>query len=298
MERATPKRSAATGTSIPTTAAVAIFTAVRAAAATEPAPTALALSLATTTRIPSVPATDAAAAAATYTARAEHASSSAASSTRAARPARFHPWVRDPRRLAARASRHGLGCRAAGDHGRTWRCALRSSPSACALCCGSQGRTLGSAASPPSARPSGATARRGRRGRRSSTHPTAPASDAPCWTSATELAAPPRPVTEVFLSPSPPAEVRSTPKLPLAAAEIEPEIDLGQLEEGDIDPWESSIALQPCSRAPASLSAESAAPSGAMVTRPTTGTAVGEEVKAETSARRSTVATVLSMDLD
>ena len=85
----------------------------------------------------------------------------------------------------------------------------------------------------------------------------------------------------------------------MAAAEIEPEIDLGQLEEGDIDPWDSSIALQPCSRAPASLSAESAAPSGAMVTRPTTGgTAVGEEVRAETSARRSTVATVLSMDLD
>ena len=151
---------------------------------------------------------------------------------------------------------------------------------------------------PPSARPSGATCRRGRRGRRSSTHPTAPASDAPCWTSATELAAPPRPVTEVSLSPSPPAEVKSTPKLPLAAAEIEPEIDLGQLEEGDIDPWDSSIALQPCSRAPASQSAESAAPSGAMATRPTTGTAVGEEVRAEASARRSTVATVLSMDLD
>ena len=144
-----------------------------------------------------------------------------------------------------------------------------------------------------SARPSGATAQRGRRGRRSSTHPTAPASDAPCWTSATELAAPSQPV-----SLTGPAECKSTPKLPLAAAEMDHAM-------GDTDPWNSSIAPEPCSRAPASLSEESAwesaASPGAMVTRPTAGTVAGGEVSARPgrpSGRPSTVATVLSMDLD
>ena len=140
---------------------------------------------------------------------------------------------------------------------------------------------------PKSSRPSGATAQRGRRGRRSSTHPTAPASDAPCWTSATELAVPSRPV-----SLTGPAEPKSTPKLPLAAAEMDHAME-------DTDPWTSSIAPEPCSRASASVSAESTAPPRAMVTRPTTGTAAREEVSARPAPpRRSTVTTALSMDLD
>ena len=147
------------------------------------------------------------------------------------------------------------------------------------------GRPSGSAtSSPKSSRPSGAMIHTGRRGRR--TQPsTAPASDAPCWASAMELTVSSAPVSLTGL-----AERNLTPQLPYAAAETDHGVE-------DADSWSSSIVPAPCTGPSArpTLSVESIALRGVAE-----GDAIGlaSSVGTPGAARRSTVATALSMDLD